>query len=239
MSADEITLGALLLAAVLTGVIHTVAGPDHYLPFIAIAKSRNYGWGKTSLWTLLCGIGHVGSALVLAAVFLLFAEILSEAQLGWLEEWRGQIAAYALIGMGAAMLLYSLRKLWKKRSHHHTHIHADGTAHEHLHAHDMQHGHFHGSGKSLSYWVVFIIFVLGPCEALFPLLTASAVLGTGSVILVAVVFSLVTIVTMLTVVTAGTFGLKLLRFRWLEQYSSEVAGATVMCCGLAIAFLGL
>ncbi len=239
MSADEITLGALLLTAVLTGMIHTIAGPDHYLPFIAIAKSRGYGWVKTSLWTLLCGIGHVGSALLLAAAFLLFAEILSEAQLGWLEEWRGEIAAYALIGMGLAMLVYSLRKRWKNRPHHHSHVHANGTSHEHTHAHDIQHGHPHGNAKSLSYWVIFIIFVLGPCEALFPLLTASAVLGTGSVILVAIVFSVVTILTMQVAVTAGLFGLKLLRLHWLERYASEVAGVTVMCCGLAIACLGL
>ncbi len=239
MNTAEITLGAFLLTAVLTGVIHTIAGPDHYLPFIAIAKSRNYGWGKTFLWTLLCGIGHVGSALGLAAAFLIFAEVLSEARLGWLEEWRGEIAAYALIGMGAAMLLYALRKRWKKRPHHHSHCHADGSTHEHLHAHDVQHGHPHGSSKSLSYWVVFIIFVLGPCEALFPLLTASAVLGTASVVLVAVVFSAATILTMLAAVAAGTFGLKLLRIHWVEHYASEIAGATVLCCGLAIACLGL
>ncbi len=239
MNADEITLGALLLTAILTGVIHTIAGPDHYLPFIAIAKCRNYGWIKTFLWTLFCGVGHVGSALLLAALFLLFAEVLSEAHLEWVEEWRGSIAAYALIGMGAAMLIYALRKRWKRRPHQHTHDHADGTTHVHTHTHDPQHGHPHGSSKSISYWVVFIIFVLGPCEALLPLLTASAVLGTASVIVVAVVFSIATILTMLCAVAAGTFGLKLLRFRYLEEYASEIAGATVMCCGLAIACLGL
>ncbi len=234
---SEITLSVLLLTAVVTGVLHTITGPDHYLPFIAIAKSRHYGWFKTLLWTLVCGIGHVGSALLLAAGFLLFAELLSEAQLEWVEAWRGDIAAYALVGMGAAILLHALYARWKKRPHEHKHVHIDGTVT--THRHDLEHDHARTDEKSLSYWVVFIIFVLGPCEALLPLLTASAVLGTASVVLTATVFSIATILTMLTAVTLGVMGLNALRINWMERFASEIAGATVMCCGLAIVCLGL
>ena len=215
---EETTLAALLLTAVLTGMIHTIAGPDHYLPFVAISKSRNYGWSKTLFWTILCGIGHVGSAIVLALGFILFAEILTESRLEWLEAWRGDIAAYAMIGMGAALILHSLHKRWKHRAE--THSHPE-------------------NNSSLSYWVVFIIFVLGPCEALLPLLTASAVLGTMSVILAALTFSVATIVTMLAAVITGRFGLNVLRFPWLERFAPEIAGGTVMLCGLAIVCLGL
>lgn len=235
---NQTTLLAMLVAAVLGGVIHTIAGPDHYLPFIAIARNRKYGIAKTWLWTVLCGIGHIASALAIAVLFLVFAEVLSEAQLEWLEAWRGDIAAYALMGMGAAIIIYSLRRRWKHRPHRHSHVHADGSMHMHTHIHDSQHGHLHEQGKKLSYWVVFIIFVFGPCEALLPLLTASTVLGVSSVVLVAAVFSLATIATMLTAVTAGYYGLKLLRFNWVERFASEIAGATVMLCGVVIAFLG-
>ena len=96
----------------------------------------------------------------------------------------------------------------------------------------------HDTG-TLSYWVVFIIFVLGPCEALLPLLTAAAVLGTASVIWVSLVFSLVTVATMVAMVTSGRFGLNMLRFPCLEKFAPEIAGGTVMACGLAIACLGL
>ena len=64
------TLSALWLTAFLTAVIHTITGPDHYLPFIAIAKSRNYSLRKTLLWTLICGLGHIGSALFIALGFV-------------------------------------------------------------------------------------------------------------------------------------------------------------------------
>ena len=44
---------------------------------------------------------------------------------------------------------------------------------------------------------------------------------------------------MMLAVALGLKGLSLLRFNWLETHSGEVAGATIMLCGIAIAFLGL
>ena len=231
---NETTLVALLTAAVLTGMIHTAAGPDHYLPFIAISRSRGYGYCKTILWTVVCGVGHVGSSILLALGFMFFAELLTEARLELLDAWRGDIAAYAMIGMGTALLIHSLHKRWKHRPYTHRHVHLDGTVENHTHAP----AELHEDGK-LSYWVVFIIFVLGPCEAMLPLLTASAVLGTMSVILVSLVFSLTTITTMTVLVIAGRFGLNILRFPWLERFAPEIAGGTVMACGLAMVCLGL
>jgi hypothetical protein len=226
----------LLATAILTALIHTLTGPDHYLPFIAIARSRHYNWRKTMLWTLLCGFGHIGSALLLALLFLLAAGLLSEAHLTWFEEYRSNIAAWSLTGMGAAILLHALYARWKARPHHHYHLNLDGTITNHCHA--MSHDHPHNDEKSLSYWLVFIIFVLGPCEALLPLLTAAAVEGTGTVILTTTIFSGVTILTMLGAVTLGYFGLKALRFTFLERFAAELSGATVMLCGLAILCLG-
>lgn len=59
---SSLSLAALIVTAILTAVIHTLSGPDHYLPFIAIARSRHYGYGKAFFWTFLCGLGHIGSA---------------------------------------------------------------------------------------------------------------------------------------------------------------------------------
>ena len=77
VSGIDATLSALWLTALATAVIHTIAGPDHYLPFIAIAKSRNYSLKKTLLWTFICGIGHIGSALLIALGFIYFSHWLT------------------------------------------------------------------------------------------------------------------------------------------------------------------
>ncbi len=228
------TLSALLIAAVLTGFIHTIAGPDHYLPFIALARMRHYSYCRTLALTVLCGIGHIGSAILLALGFVVLAEFLTASRLEWVESCRGDLAAYAMIGMGGAILLHSLHRRWRDRPRTHRHVHTDGSTEEHTHAPGEIHDH-----EKLSGWVLFIIFVLGPCEALLPLLTASAVLGTMSVIYVAVLFSLTTIVTMCAAVCAGCYGLQILHCNWLEKFAPELAGGTVMLCGAAIICLGL
>jgi len=47
-----------------------------------------------------------------------------------------------------------------------------GSAHGHKHAHHGSHAHVHeeGSGANITPWALFIIFVLGPCEPLIPIL---------------------------------------------------------------------
>lgn len=213
----DITLPAIWLTAFLTAVLHTIMGPDHYLPFIAIGKSRGYGLRKTLLWTFVCGVGHIASALLLALVFIYFSHWLSKENFAWIEENRGNVAAYALIGLGAAYLLWALRHRLKHRHN------AD---HHHLPAPDGK--------KNISVWLLFIIFVLGPCEALLPILMASSVLGGYAVISGTVIFSVATIATMMLAVTLGILGVNALRLNRLEAYAHEIAGGTIMACGLAI-----
>lgn len=214
---SDMTLSAIWLTAFLTAVLHTIMGPDHYLPFIAIGKSRGYSLKKTLLWTFICGIGHILSALLLAVIFIYFSHWLSKENFMWIEENRGNIAAYALIGMGAAYLLWALRHRLK-----------------HKHNADRHHLLKPNGKKNISVWVLFIIFVLGPCEALLPILMAASVLGDHAVISGTVIFSIATIATMMLAVTLGILGISALRFNRLEAYAHEIAGTTIMVCGLAI-----
>lgn len=211
------TLSALWLTALLTAVIHTIMGPDHYLPFIAIGKSRGYSLKKTLLWTFICGIGHIASALLIALVFIYFSQWLSRENFIWLEDNRSNIAAYTLIGLGAAYLLWALRHRWCHKHHH---------DHRHLPEIDGK--------QSISVWVLFIIFVLGPCEALLPILTAASVFGSAAVVSSTVIFSVATIGTMMLAVALGILGINALRFKRLEAYAHEIAGGTIMACGVAI-----
>ena len=212
------TLQMLLLTAFLTAVIHTITGPDHYLPFIAIAKSRSMSLRRTMLWTLVCGIGHILSALIIAIVFVYVSDLITEEYLEVIENNRSNIAAYTLIGLGGAYMFFALR-------------------HRYLHRHHIGHRlaqHDRRGQRSISVWVIFIIFVLGPCEALLPVLTAASVVGVDAVILSTVIFSVATIATMLLAVSFGYLGISALRFNRLEEYSHELAGSAVMCCGVAM-----
>ena len=99
----------------------------------------------------------------------------------------------------------------------------------------------HGaSQKSITPWALFIIFILGPCEALIPLFMYPAAQQNGAlVLLVALVFSVVTVATMLGCVALTTIGLGKIRMPVNPRYAGAIAGLSVAACGGAIALLGL
>ena len=98
-----------------------------------------------------------------------------------------------------------------------------------------------GTGPhALTAWSLFIIFTLGPCEPLVPLLLIPAGdLGAMPVALVAGAFGVTTIATMSALVTLGYFGLKLPSLRRLEAHTHTLAGLAIAGSGLAIQLLGI
>jgi nickel/cobalt exporter len=237
-------LTALAATAAAIGVLHTVAGPDHYLPFVVLARARKWSTGKTAAVTALCGLGHVGSSILLGAIGIVFG--LGLARIEAFEGVRGDLAAWAFILFGLGYFLWGLSRGLKNHGHHHLHVHADGTVHpDHLPrpgADGVAARHLHPEPKapSLTPWILFTIFVFGPCEPLIPLLMfPAAKLSPGGVVVVAAIFSLATIATMEAMVLLPAAGLKWLPMKFLERYMHAVAGFTILVCGLGMAFLGL
>ncbi len=232
-------LAILTATAATVGLIHTLIGPDHYLPFIVLAKARKWSVLRTGWITLLCGLGHIASSVVLGLVGIALG--LSVAKLELTESHRGEIAAWLLTAFGLVYLIWGLRRAIRKQAHTHLHAHALELEHSHEHGHAKDHAHPHTvSGKvNLTPWVLFTIFVFGPCEPLIPILMypASAESLWG-VVTVATVFGVVTIATMMSVVLICTFVIDLLPIGRLERYSHALAGAAIFLCGVAI-HLGL
>ena len=303
------TLTALFVTAATIGLLHTLAGPDHYVPFIAMARARDWSARRTVAVTLACGAGHVAGSVILG-----FVGISIGLALGWMESFesaRGTLAGWLLIGFGVAYAAWGLRRAWKNRTHSHWHHHADGTVHDHEHDHHGAHAHVHtaeqlagrpegaptpghtqvgvqaeaahthghqaaegagaeaahtsghqaagGAGaaaahahpaadhdhgasggkdgvRSVTPWVLFLIFVFGPCEPLIPVLMVPAAEGSWwAVAAVAGVFGLCTLAAMTAAVIVGYYGLgKLSLGPTLERYSHALAGAALAACGLAV-----
>jgi ABC-type nickel/cobalt efflux system permease component RcnA len=218
------------------GFAHTILGPDHYLPFIFMAKARKWSNAKTAWITAACGIGHVGSSIVIGIIGIVFGFTMAKLEL--IEGVRGSIAAWGFTIFGLVYMIWGIWRAVKNKPHKHFHIHKDGTVHEHDHSHSDQHDHIHN--KNITPWVLFTIFVLGPCEAMIPLLLfpASEKNYTG-LIVVAIVFGLVTILTMLAVVMLSVYGLSFAYFGKMERYTHAIAGAIVLLSGIGILWLGL
>ena len=232
-------LMVLLATAISLGVLHTALGPDHYLPFIVMSRAGRWSLGRTLCITLACGLAHVGSSLVLGVVGM--AVGVSVANLEELEGSRGTIAAWLLITFGLLYFIWGARQAQRSRIHRHAHFHGDGRKHLHEHNHQTEHLHDHGSdSQAVTPWLLFTIFIFGPCEVLIPmLLYPAARLDWMAVGLVTLLFGIATIVTMLGIVWAGVRGLGQLASGRLERYAHAVAGLTVCLCGVAIKFLGV
>ena len=230
---------ALVSTAAFLGFFHTLIGPDHYVPFIMMASARRWSRTKTAVITLLCGIGHVGSSVVLGMLGVALG--IAVTRLEGIESHRGDLAAWALLAFGLVYFVWGLRRAYKNKPHAHRHIHTDGITHKHEHAHHKEHAHVHTQeGKvSITPWALFVIFVLGPCEPLIPILmypaAKSSLLG---IVLVSIVFAVITIGTMLGMVLIATYGIIFLPLKRIERYTHAIAGATICLCALAI-HLGL
>lgn len=224
------------------GLVHTLVGPDHYLPFIVIGRARRWTLRKTLGVAFLAGLGHILSSVVLGFVGLALGVAVS--RLEGVESARGGLAAWLLIGFGIAYGLWGLRRAWKKKPHAHRHAHGAGAngVHEHEHAHLDEHAHVHDvPGKqNITPWVLFTIFVFGPCEPLIPLVMYPAAKHSlAGVALVAGAFGATTIATMLVVIAAASWGVSFVRLGPIERYAHALAGGIIALSGLAVQFLGL
>lgn len=235
----ENSIAILSVTAISLGFFHTLLGPDHYLPFIVLSQAKNWSLRKTMWITFFCGIGHVLSSVILGMVGILVG--ISVSKLVNVESFRGNIAAWLFIAFGLVYLVISIRNLVKKKKHTHTHHHFGGEKHVHEHDHSDEHTHVHQSDVvKTTPWILFLIFVFGPCEPLIPILMYPAAENNiHGTILVSVLFSVVTIGTMMSIVLAFKLGLNKINLKPVEKYSHVIAGGMILFSGLAIQFLGL
>ena len=233
-------LSILALTALSVGFFHTLLGPDHYIPFIAMAKAGKWSMQKTVVVTVLSGIGHVLGSIVLGFIGIGIGVALH--LLEDIESYRGDLAAWLLISFGFVYMIWGIRRAIKNKKHTHKHIHTDGTVHEHEHIHHHEHSHAHSKENkaNLTPWILFTIFVFGPCEALIPILMYPAAnIGLSGLVLVTVIFAVTTISTMLAIVVVSIKGINLLPVNKFEKYSHALAGAIILVSGLSVQFMGL
>lgn len=231
---SEIAILAVTAASI--GFLHTLFGPDHYLPFIVMSRAKQWSRRKTLIITFFCGVGHVLSSVVLGLVGVALG--IAVFRLEAVESFRAGIATWAFIAFGFTYMVWGIHKALRGKVHAHVHLHGNGSSHDHSHSHIRAHAHPHQQGKAnVTPWILFTIFVFGPCEPLIPILMYPAAHHSiSSMAFVSCIFGGVTIATMMGLVIAGCFGISFLPLRKLERYSHAIAGAALSSCGLAMLF---
>ncbi|MCW3108702.1 MAG: hypothetical protein JWQ09_3208 [Segetibacter sp.] len=225
----------LMIAAVSIACLHTITGPDHYIPFIALSKSRGWSFTRTIFWTVVCGCGHVWSSVLLGLGGAAIGWSLSKVS--WLENIRGGLAGWALVGFGIAYCIWGLIKAKKGSQHKHFDVYDDGSiyVYEHKHGQAVPPKERH----TVTPWVMFLIFVLGPCEPMIPLLYFPAAKNSlAGMMLLIIVYTIFTLAAMLLMVVLGYYGFSFLKTEKLEKYVHALGGMTIFICGAGMVFLG-
>lgn len=227
-------LQLLLLTAVSVSFLHTLAGPDHYLPFIALAKARGWSLARTLFWTMTCGFGHVGSSVLLGLGGAALGWSISK--ISWAESVRGGIAGWTFLGFGIVYCLWGLWRASRNKQHKHFDVNDDGSVYvfEHKHGEAVAPKERH----AVTPWVMFIVFVLGPCEPMIPLLYFPAAKHSiSNMLLLIVVYTFFTLATMVLMVLLGCFGIRFLKMDKLERYTHALGGFAILVCGAGMVFL--
>jgi len=263
-------LQILIMSAAFLGFIHTLLGPDHYLPFIVLSKARKWTQSKTLWITFISGIGHIGGSVILGIIGVALG--ISLTRLEAIEAHRGNIVAWLLIGFGLLYSIYGIKKYITNGGHfhlpkfmvprkirnlYHLSTHNNDAFHKHSHTHQNEHKHEHNNEQvknevhahqhthqpeditNITPWILFLIFVFGPCEVLIPLLIFPAANHSAfGIAAVSAVFGIATISTMLLTVYLGFKGSSFFKIKNGEKYFHLIAGVVILFSGLGMQFLG-
>jgi nickel/cobalt exporter len=231
-------LNVLLITAFSLGFIHTLLGPDHYLPFIVLSRARKWSLTKTLWITFFGGIGHIGGSVILGITGVALGISLSKLEL--IEATRGNLVAWMLIVFGFFYIVYGIFKYLKNG--HHAHLPKfllPKAIRDYRHLPTTATEEEKKDWTKLTPWILFLIFVFGPCEVLIPLLIFPASEHNWfGVFAVSTIFGITTITTMLLTVFVGYTGTSLIRFKQVEKYMHMIAGSVIMVSGIGIRFMG-
>ncbi|TDO94929.1 hypothetical protein [Flavobacterium sp. 245] len=231
----DTTITTLVLSAITISCLHTASGPDHYLPFIVLSRSKKWPITKTIWWTIVCGLGHILSSVILGLIGVLVGWQLSK--LSMFQDIRGNVSGWCLLVFGFIYLIWGLRSAYLNKPHKHFEMYSD----EDMYVYEHKHGEVVAPQNRIKItpWVLFVIFVMGPSEPLVPLLFYSGVRRSSlEVIILITVFAVFTVLTMLTMVLIGCYGYSFFKTDKLERYVHAIGGGVVTICGIGMVFLG-
>jgi len=207
--------------------LHTVLGPDHYLPFVALGAARGWTRRKLLVVTAACGAVHVAASVAIAVVVGGLMG-LGTARVEETFGWQGSVIAWTLVVLGVGYAAWGLL-----RPHRHRHL-PDGS-----HLPDDLEDHEHAAAphprRDVTVWTLVLIFAFGPCEAVIPLAMLPSARGSvAGLIMVLALFGVVTVVTMTALVWLLHAGVKLIPAGRLAHAGHPLAGAVIALCGVAI-----
>ena len=97
----------ILLSTIAVAFFHSLA-PDHWMPLAALAKSQTWSMPRLIGITILTGLGHVGSSIILGACGIILG--ITVTNITDIESSRGALSGLLLIGFGIVYGIWGLKQ---------------------------------------------------------------------------------------------------------------------------------
>ena len=88
------------------GFVHTILGPDHYLPLVAMAKTNGWSAPKTASYVTVCGTIHLLGTILVGALAIFLG--LAFLNLETVQSLRTEFAGWFLLSFGAVYFVWGM-----------------------------------------------------------------------------------------------------------------------------------
>lgn len=194
----------LLAGSLVLSVLHALI-PNHWLPILAIGRKENWSIAQTTRVTLLAGIAHATSTVLIGIALASLGAQLS----AYLERFTQFAAPLLLVALGIFFIYQHSR-------HHHFHLH----------------GHPEKASHNRIIISLATAMFLSPCFEIEPYFLLAGAQGMWVAVMIGLLYSVVTVTGMVLWVR---FTYKtLLKFNWhsLEHNAGIITGVTLIATGI-------
>lgn len=200
----------LLAGSFIISLLHALI-PNHWLPVLAIGKKEGWSLAETSRITLIAGLSHVFSTVIIGVMLGLIGEELSHH----LDHFTHIIAPAILVLLG----LYFIRQHYR-----HHHFQVEKTKLER-------------KTKASIITALVIAMFLSPCMEIEAYFLLAGAKGWYMMALLAVMYSIITITGMLIWVRVVYKGLLKLNWHRWEHNAGIITGLTLVATGIISFFI--
>jgi nickel/cobalt transporter (NicO) family protein len=199
----------LLIGSLILSILHALI-PNHWLPVLAISRKEKWSMGETTYVTLVSGLAHAVSTVLIGVVIGVVGSQLA----AYVEHFARVIAPSILIALG---IFY----IYQHHRHRHFHIHAEPQAR---------------SRKSIVTSLVIAMF-FSPCFEIEAYFLVAGSHGWSQIAILGALYTVVTVTGMVVFIRLAYSGLSRVNWHSLEHNAGIITGVTLVLTGIASFFI--
>ncbi len=199
----------LITGSLVLSLLHGLI-PNHWLPVLAISKQEKWDLAEATRVTLISGLAHATSTVLIGVLLALIGAQLAVA----VENFTAYVAPGLLVALGIFYIYQHSR---------HKHFHVDGPK--------------KNSNKNRLIFSLASAMFFSPCFEIEAYFLVAGAQGLWLVALLAILYSIVSVTGMIIWVRLAHSGLLKMNWHSLEHNAGLITGATLMLSGVVTFFL--